>query len=34
MNEIIGTIGILVVMAVMVYGIMVVSTPHKFQENK
>jgi len=31
MNEIIGTIGIL---AVMVYGIIVISTPHKFQETK
>ena len=34
MNEIIGTIGILAVVAVMVYGIIVISTPHKFQETK
>ncbi len=32
MNEIIGTIGILAVIGVMVYGIIVVSTPHKFQK--
>jgi len=31
MNEIIGTIGILTVMAVLVYGVYTISKPHKFQ---
>ena len=34
MNELIGTIGILVVISVLIYGIMVVSKPHTFQKNK
>lgn len=34
MNEIVGTIGILTVIAVLVYGIYIISKPHKFQENK
>ena len=34
MNELVGMIGILMVMIVLVYGIVVVSRPHKFQKNK
>jgi len=32
MNELIGTLGILAVISVLVYGIIVVSKPHKFQK--
>ena len=34
MNEIAGTIGIIAVVLVMIYGIVIISTPHKFQEGK
>jgi len=32
MNEIIGTIGILGVIAILVYGIYIVTKPHTFQK--
>jgi hypothetical protein len=31
MNEVIGTIGIIVVLSVITYGIYIISKPHKFQ---
>jgi hypothetical protein len=34
MNEVVGTIGILTVIVVLVYGIYVISKPHKFQKSK
>jgi len=34
MNEIVGAVGILTVMVVLVYGVYIISKPHKFQEEK
>ena len=34
MSELIGTIGVLAVISVLVYGIIIISKPHKFQEIK
>ena len=34
MSELIGTIGVLAVISVLVYDIIIISKPHKFQEIK